>query len=501
MMITRDDFKYESLIPDIQNPSPDYYCTWQTQLYATSDGKPEKQREIISEKALFDSEKPYGWAYFYEQARGDLIFVMDDSWDVPMDGNPDYYGSLVLNIDKFPSFVKNNSPEEALKQLADKMKSFGWKSLGGWVCAGESKLFEEKGDEYWIKRLKWSEKAGFTYWKVDWGKEADSLEFRKHLSELAHQYAPSLVIENAMVKESIPFSDAYRTYDVPAIMSIPMTMEKMQNFLDVPSIDSGFSAIINCEDEVYMAASLGCSMGIMRNPYVGNLPDGKPDPSFPDCHRRLKTKMAEITRAVRWHRIAPAFGICGENTYISDVALADSWNFKNKDAEIEQWWFDMDAVKSCMDGDVITKTAPSAISRNMPLPKVTADENGDIPYITLSENPNGAVSVATIGRTRGRRYWIPKCDVEIECKNADTFGIFGEYKTLKIMLDYNINECRIFAQDLADNRCAEITDLVGRNGKVLTISGELIQLIGTMCQNENDTSEAGLVIKAEAEHQ
>jgi hypothetical protein len=55
-----------NLIPDTQNITPDYYCTWQTQLYATNDGKPKGQRAIIGEKALFDREKPFGWAYFYE---------------------------------------------------------------------------------------------------------------------------------------------------------------------------------------------------------------------------------------------------------------------------------------------------------------------------------------------------------------------------------------------------------------------------------------------------
>ena len=76
-----------NLIPDIRNDSPDYYCTWQTQLFATSDGKPERQRAIIGEKALFDFEKPYGWAYFYENIRNDLYLVMDDSWDVPPNGD------------------------------------------------------------------------------------------------------------------------------------------------------------------------------------------------------------------------------------------------------------------------------------------------------------------------------------------------------------------------------------------------------------------------------
>ena len=94
-----------NLIPDIPNKTPDYYCTWQTQLYATSDGKPPMQRKIISESSLFGKEKPYGWAYFHEKVRKDLFIVMDDSWDVPLDGNEEYYGSLILNEEKFPSFT------------------------------------------------------------------------------------------------------------------------------------------------------------------------------------------------------------------------------------------------------------------------------------------------------------------------------------------------------------------------------------------------------------
>ena len=68
----------QNFVPDIVNPTPDYYCTWQTQLYATSDGKPEKQRAAIGEQALFGDQKPYGWAHFYEQARRDLILVMEN---------------------------------------------------------------------------------------------------------------------------------------------------------------------------------------------------------------------------------------------------------------------------------------------------------------------------------------------------------------------------------------------------------------------------------------
>ena len=152
-----------SLIPNRVNPSPDYYCTWQTQLYATSDGKPAGQRAIIGERALFEREKPYGWAYFYEQIRNDLYLVMDDSWDVPLDGDLGYCGSLVLDAEKFPASTAGGvSNTEALARLCNRMKALGWKGLGGWVCAQEAERLSEGGstEDYWRKRLREANDAG-----------------------------------------------------------------------------------------------------------------------------------------------------------------------------------------------------------------------------------------------------------------------------------------------------------------------------------------------------
>ncbi len=489
--------KCENLVPDIPNPTPDYYCTWQTQLYATSDGKPLKQRACIGERQLFDKEKPYGWAYFYEKARQDLIFVMDDSWDVPLNGDSEYYGTLVLNKEKFPSFVDDKSDSaDAMKALNEKIKSIGWKSVGAWICANKSSRYPDVDEyKYFIERLKLSEYAGWGYWKVDWGYHASDFEFRKRLSKEAHKHAPSVIIEHAIVKEIIPYSDAYRTYDVPAIMSIPMTMDKMHEFLDIAPCENEFSSIINCEDEVYIAASLGCSMGIMRNPYAGNLPNGKPDPSFPDCHRRLKTKLTEITRAVRWHKIAPAFGVDNENTYFSDTLLTDTWVFEDKEAEIEEWWLKKPQIALCMNGNTLTKTGCAAISRNMNLPIILPDDNGDVPYVTAAKNPNGSVSIATVGRTRNRRYWIPECTIEIEVGNADTFGVFGEYKKLVLVFAEKCDFSKILAQDLASDFSYDITDFVDFEENKAMISGDIIHNIGTFEQSSKDTSEPGVVIK------
>ncbi len=487
----------QNLIPNIQNPTPDYYCTWQTQLYATNDGKPEKQRAIIGEEGLFGKEKPFGWAYFYEKARGDLFLVMDDSWDVPKSGDRAYYGSLVLNQEKFPDATNGaKTNAEALKRLSERVRALGWKGLGGWVCAQESPLFrgDASDEEYWIHRLCEADVSGFSYWKVDWGKRGTSADFRLMLTALGRKYAPNLVIEQAMVKDIIPKIDVYRTYDVPAIFSIPMTMQKLAGFSTAGKTEEGALGLVNCEDEAYVAAAGGFAMGIMRHSYEGTLPDGRADMSFPAIHRNLKTKMYEVIRAARFHRIAPAFGVDADGVMIDPVELQDSWRFEKKDEEIEAWWFNMPAVKDHLFGETVTHTAPARFSRNADLPVVIPDEHGDVPYIVAAKNPNGVFSVATLGRTVEREYWIPKCHVTVQSGAAQTIGVFGEYAYLTLDTAFSAVKT-ILMQDLASDAAYDITSDVCMENNRIKISGELIQKIGTEAQPSGDTSEAGVVIR------
>lgn len=477
-----------NLIPAHRNPSPDYYCTWQTQLYATSDGKPAGQRAVIGEKALFDENKPFGWAYFYEKAREDLFFVMDDSWDVPPSGDRAYYGSLVLDSEKFPASTADaESNAEALKRLAEKIKSLGWKGLGGWVCAQESGLFSDglTSEEYWKQRLWEANEAGFSYWKVDWGRRGTDPAFRAMLSEMGKKYAPALIIEHAMVRDIIPMADVFRTYDVPAIMSIPMTMEKLKALWETDG------AIINCEDEAYIAAAGGFSMGIMRHPYGGVFPNGKADMSFPAVHRNLKTKIYEVIRAARFHRIAPAFA----GPFMADGALLrDTWRFMKTEEEIEAWWLENPLLKDDISHDILTRSAPARIARNCAFPIVFADEKGNVPYVVASKNPNGAVAVATLGRTLEREYAIPKCDVMLDIGNADTVGIFGEYRRLILKTAHERIKA-VLMQDLAEDVAYDITDAVFFEDGKLTLSGDVIRQIGTSAQPAGDTSEAGALVK------
>ena len=507
-----------NLIPNCPNPTPDYYCTWQTQLYVTSDGKPAAQRAIIGEKALFDREKPYGWAYFYEKARRDLFLVMDDSWDVPVEGGADYYGCLCLNAEKFPEATGGAvSNAKALKRLTEKIRALGWKGLGGWVCAQESDRFigEKSVEEYWTERMLDAKESGFAYWKVDWGKKGGDPDFRRMLTDMGRRLAPDLIIEHAITKSVIPYADTYRTYDVPAIMSIPMTMEKIRDYSDTEKPREGYLGLINCEDEAYIAAAGGFAMGIMRHPYVGELPDGRADMSFPEVHRNLKRKMTEVVRAARWHRMAPAFGVGGDEIVIDTNELVDSWRFMNASEEIENWWLkNMPPIRDHIKDHVLVKSGPARIGRRTELPEVKPDKLGRMPYVVAARNPNGAYSIVTAGRTIEREYDIPLCDVTAKIGDACVIGIFGRYKSLTLegnqdvvfgtapetvsdVVPEGVNRklIKILAQDLADDKAYDITEFVVTAGGKITVPGTVIDEIGTLAQPREDTSEPGLVLK------
>ena len=218
-----------NLIPDTPNTSADYYCTWQTQLFASNNKGLPEQRLAINEKSLFGNSPYLGWAYYYEDARKDLMIVLDSGWDIPPSDDETYFGSLVLDKDKFPSFNLGNNTD-ALKSLQEAVTRVGWKGLGLWICAQESQLINPDNN-YWETKIKEADYAKTAYWKVDWGNKDKDLEFRKELTHLAEKYASGLCIENAMINEAIPFSMTFRTYDVPAIMSIPVTMKKLSEIL------------------------------------------------------------------------------------------------------------------------------------------------------------------------------------------------------------------------------------------------------------------------------
>ena len=478
-----------SLVPETPSAAPDYFCTWNIQSYVNSHkGGTTMTRRSINEDNMFGDGPYKNWVGFYPAIRSDLYFVMDDSWDIPLDENTvednPYFGTMELSEDRFPSFKGN--PATRLKALVDSVKAKGWKGLGGWVCAEEAENVPVvPPEEYWTKRLDDANEAGFSYWKVDWGDKDRDSQWREMLTRIGKEHAPELLIEHAMNTDFIEFSDVYRTYDVENVISQPLTIRRVAELLPY-SAKGDAKGIINCEDEPYIAAGLGCAIGIMRHPFAGSYPDGDQDVGFPPVGHNYKKCLDELVRAVRWHRIAEPFGV-DENYNASSLILTDYWEFR----ENETW------KKERKPGDIVSESAPATVSRHMALP-VVEDTSSTRPYILASTYPNGAVAVSAIGRALGREYVTREVPVTIEGSSwLSPIGIFGSFESVTICYPEapGSKNPKVYAQDLAGEEPVDITNEVKIDGNCLTITKETINRVGLMNSTEGDLSGPGLVVK------
>ena len=500
-----------SLVPTTPSQAPDYYCTWNLQGFAsghTFGAGSNDFRAEMNEDNLFGTHKVYpenklkaidgveyrvdsrhqGWLDHFPSIRQDLTFVMDDSWDIPYDSNSkrphgsnydnEYLALLTIDPTRFPSFDGNDS--ERMIKLVEAVKEKGWKGLGGWICAqnpinltkkytGKQNTFEnskkwsaKQEEKYWKMRLKESQDAGFLYWKVDWGNKDRDDEFRRNLSKWGREVAPDVVIEHASFQDGGPhkpyyidFSEVLRTYDVRPDLSQAQTISRVAEVLGSGKAELDNWGIINCEDEAYIAAGLGCAIGIMRHPYVGTLPNGNIDGVFEAGNRKMKNRLNEIVRAVRWHRIATPFSADGDFT-VSDEKLYDS-------------------------GEKNSYEAPGRVSRRMPLPEILGVDalNEEKPYVLASLYDNECASVAVINRLIDGDYKQHKVDVRVQPKRWDRkVGIFGHCHSLT--LDYQNGlpdgKFKVFAQDLAsDEAPVEIPYMLSQNGRGIVISGATIE--------------------------
>ena len=491
-----------NFIPDKPGSTPSYFCTWGAQcaLRNKSTLKNESARCFINEDLIFSEN---GMAFEFEAIRDDLFFILDDGWDVPYGVHPETqmseFGSLILNEDRFPSF--DGMPQERLKKLNEKIKSLGWKGAGLWIAAqGQGETWEnqfspEKEEEYWRERLRWSRFADIRYWKVDWGTHCGGAAFREKLTRLGREEFPELLIEHCLcipplnknggrfpgftgpefnthddVVKIFTNSDVFRSYDITVPLSAATTFDRVADLLKIQMTGEALG-IINCEDEVYLAAALGFAVGTLCST-VG-----------------IKTpkKLDGVVRAVKWQRIAPAFGnSAGVDCYTGDNIVFDSYFFKPGDT-----WY-AEAI-----GKEIYQGCPAVISRGIPLPHVSGFLE-KAPLVVAARNPNGAVSIATLPRTTFEYRETPLSDIELEVGTVNVpIGVFGRYGQLTLVFDRSVNSKTIYAQDLTGYTVHDITNAVTVCNNRIIIPGKLINKIGLNAVSNGDVSEPGLVIVLE----
>ena len=455
-----------SLVPATPSTVPDYFCTWNTQGFACSYSNASDQADLMVEASLFGKGPNQNWIGFYPEVRGDLTFLLDDAFDFPLGGghNDPTRGSMELDAGRFPSYT--GTPAERLAKLSKDMKAKGWRDLGLWICNSRPNVGELPidSDTYWTERLAWSQQAGIGNWKVDWGIGMPGKPLWKFkVTAKGRKAAPDVWIEFGTG------GDLYRTYDVQLQRSIPETIRRIAAFLSKE--DPADRRMISCEDEVYIGAGTGSCYGVMRHPLNGNMPNGKPDRFFMPDFRDVKHRIDEVTRAVRWHRIAQPFPK-GDKYLIDTNTLTD---FK-------------------------CQPAPARIARGgLPLPTVAVPDGKEPPYVLCSRHPDGEIAIASI--PRGLNVYnkltleFPLADVSLDVGEINRpVGIFGEYANLTLLTTSDLAGKRILAQDLAGKTPMDITGEVKMEKGKLTIPGAVIHRVGLMAANSGDVSDPGLVL-------
>jgi hypothetical protein len=274
----------------------------------------------------------------------------------------------------------------------------------------------------------------------------------------------------------------YRTYDVTAILSLATTLDRVAEMLKGAQGHPDRHTLLNVEDEVYVAAALGCTMGILRHPLTGLRPGVDTDLFF-NGDRQTKKRMDEVARALRWQHIAPPFAAGAGQVEIGDEILTDSWNFSRG----ETW-------DSNLVGHTAYQSAPGCMARNMRLPRITA--TGEKPFVFASRFPNGAVAIGIQERTRPAHAWyMPAADVEISVGEAPgPFGIFGSCRNMTLVFDQPIGAKKVLLQDLLADKAQEATTEVRIEGKRLHLSEAVLQKFGLSHASPGDLSAPGLVL-------
>ena len=484
-----------NLVPNQSAAAPNYWCTWAVQNYLYGQDKQTvdvAQLEGSSGAALAHNAMneevllgAHGWAsQFYPGIRKDLYLLLDDGWESG--------GTSTFQLDsgKFSSF--QGSSVERLRALSRRIEGLGWRGLALWcrnTPGGEA--------DFHLENL--CKDAGIPYWKVDIGDQEFNLIRRRDEARipltLEHvQGEPPLNGDwsidgrfgpqawNSSRMRILRNTDVYRTYDVTAMLSLPTTLDRASEMLHAAAGHPEIRSLLNVEDEVYVAAVLGCTMGVMRHPLQRLRPGADPDLFFNGA-RNCKSRMDEVVRALRWQRIAQPYAAGAGTFQRSSELLRDGWKFKAG----ETW-------NSDLVGRTVWQSAPSVLARNMELPIVSSDR--EKPFVFAARFPNGAVAVGSQERTSPDRAWyMPHSSVTINVGDAPgPFGVFGEYKSLTFEFLHPPRGKRVFAQDLAGNQAFDITAMTSTAGNKVRIDGQLLSRIGRVNGTPGDLSSAAAVV-------
>lgn len=475
--------RFPTLLWESDIVTHDYMCSWSNQSSTAAKlgltGEYGSQiRDVLNAKLLFETE-----AYYHQasrELRKDLIFLLDDGWDVPYGngdkGRDEYlrgYGAVDPDQERFPGFGK--TPVERLRTIREKCEQLGYRGVGVWIApqqSGEQEYDPAAAEAYWEERARWCQEAGIMYWKVDWGYHCHENDYRELMTRAARKTAPELIIEHTVVqqplsllmsilwhggpdypamrrkmaKQVMEFNDVFRTYDIASPLQNGATLGRAHEALASGAERKyGALGLINAESESYIASVLGFCIGIMQY-----------------------TKESEA--CLKWHRVAPPFGIYDADYTYSKEMLADSFFY---DEDVDGWI-------QC-GGRYFEEAAPAIMARNCELPLVVACGEYK-PFVAASKNPyTGVYSLGAFRRTVDpNENFIAPADVTLKIDTSDALvGIFGVFHSVCIECPAGYPEdVRVYAQNLLDDKSLDITEFVQISGNRITLDGCDLRILG-----------------------
>ncbi len=475
-----------SLVPSAPAKTPNYFCTFNRQAdyhpkklleknadkYARMD-KNRLAATMLNEETLLGEN---GLAHtLFPETRGGLCFLLDDAWDTPIVAPDPYYGSCILNMDKFPSFT--GTPAEGLRKLNQAFKDLGWRGIGLWVACQESPaIIEAEADKYagtvdteeplyWVERMQWMAEASIEYLKVDWGKECNSVAYRAMLTRLAEKYAPKLIVEHANVfapfntpltreaaqaakderqswifhmqadeqgrlspqslakfVDLIPVSHVFRLYDVTEQLGIPTMIDRAARALAAFGPDKPTDCLLNCEIIPYLGAGLGCCIGVMRHPRMGATYHEQIIASGREICENLLGGAAsdEASNGAALFSTRKMLEIVRTLNWhrIAPPFPVGGHETRLSSSILTDSW-DLRTPPSWYSGgfkDALAQRAPATVCRNIAPVSVEESKSGSqgprVPYVVASRHPNGAVAIATLGRLSPETGYVnPRVDI------------------------------------------------------------------------------------------
>lgn len=465
------------LPPPSDDITGDYFCSWWMQETAAEKyglhGKwATNARDALTSHFLFGNDTEFH-PLPKEERRG-LIYVIDDGWDVPFGtfafpGKTAMFGSLEANAERFSDLGR--TPERRLHRICENIRSLGYAATGLWIATERYGEDPEETYRFYSEHAILHASAGVRYWKVSRGTRERDFAYREVISRAVRENAPEIMVGHSVpqpplsagqseaerqelareIAAELSFSDEFRIYHLIPPFEDVVALRQLDQIFSLANLqkEKNPGALISAGSRPYIAAVLGCTLGMM-----GASP--------------------ENVIALRFHRLSPPFPI-GDAAYLrSEEHLTDRLYLENPPVS----WLPIRTPGT------YEESAPARMSRGCPLPEVTA--TGESPFVIASRHPKtGVYAVGTFARgIDPNPHLLALVDVELSVEgDGVTVGVFGFYASLTLVFPRAIpSGIRVLVQDFLLEEYEDMTTKVIVSENKIRISGTDLRVYGRKSQ-------------------